>query len=68
MHGRGKKINPVKNFRSAEDFDKGKRLGRTKQVWVVDDGFTEERYQRLEKKIGEPIQRRGHWEKVNATT
>jgi hypothetical protein len=31
---RGKKVNPAKNAGSARDFAAGKRIGRTKQVWV----------------------------------
>ena len=62
---RGKKLNQVKNYVAAADFAAGKRIGRPKQVFVLDDGFTEERYQQIEKEIGEPVQRKGHWEKAN---
>jgi hypothetical protein len=59
MHGRGKKLNTDKNARSAEDFAKGKRVGRPKpaQRWIWD----------VAPKEGlDPKLVRGHWEKVNA--
>lgn len=34
MQGRGKKTNYDKNARAAEDFAKGKRIGRPKQVFI----------------------------------
>jgi hypothetical protein len=33
MHGRGKKLNPVKNYVAAKDFAAGKVIGRPKQVF-----------------------------------
>jgi hypothetical protein len=59
MHGRGKKLNPVKNYAAAKDFAAGKVIGRPKQVWVWDapaEVSTDKT----------PNARRGHWEKVNA--
>jgi hypothetical protein len=63
--GRGKKINPAKNDGSARDFAAGKKLGRPKQIWVLDTEFP---YCR----IGPPainsaatdMGGQGHWEKV----
>ena len=34
MSGRGKKINPAKNYRAHQEWMVGKKLGRTKQEWV----------------------------------
>ena len=31
------KDNSRKNHRSAEDFAKGKKLGRPKQIWIIDN-------------------------------
>jgi hypothetical protein len=62
MHGRGKKINPVKNYVAAKDFAAGKRVGRPRQIWVWD----------VEPLVtaSHPVQiiepGKGHWEKVNA--
>jgi hypothetical protein len=53
---RGKKINPEKNAGSARDFAAGKRIGRPKQVWVVDDTPVTGKHDQ---------QPEGHWEKVN---
>lgn len=36
MQGRGKKTNYDKNARANEEFQKGKKLGRPKQVWGDD--------------------------------
>ena len=34
MAGRGRKVDQVKNERAHADWMAGKKLGRTKQVWV----------------------------------
>ena len=36
MHGRGRKINPEKNYAAAKDFATGKKVGRPKQKFVWD--------------------------------
>ena len=37
MQGRGKKENNNKNWKNNEDFQKGKKIGRPKQVFVSED-------------------------------
>ena len=51
MAGRGKKENNNKNYQAAEDFRKGKKIGRPKQHWVPVAG-------------DRPGQTEGYWEKV----
>jgi hypothetical protein len=54
--GRGKKINQVKNAGNARDFAAGKKLGRPKQIWIVDNP------------AGDAFGTTGHWEKVKRAT
>ena len=56
MAGRGKKLNRDKNARAHDEWMKGKRLGRRKQVWVWEMD--------LQSEIPLPDQTKGHWEKV----
>lgn len=51
MQGRGKKTSYDKNARAAEDFQKGKKIGRPKQRWVPVAG-------------DRPGQTEGYWEKL----
>ena len=52
--GRASKDNSGKHPHKAEEFKEGKKVGRTKQVWVFDEP--------LATVAGE--QPSGHWEKV----
>lgn len=76
MHGRGKKLNTDKNARSAEDFAKGKKIGRPKQRWVestingapIPVNATCDDLDRMitEETIASGAYVPAHWEKVNA--
>ena len=55
MHGRGKKLNQVKNYVAAADFAAGKRIGRKKQIWVFEEPLA----------VAAGEQPKGHWETVN---
>ena len=75
MHGRGKKINPAKNYAGAKDFAEGKRIGRPKQRWVpstfdgepIPEFATMADLDRMitEETIASGRYVAGHWEKVN---
>jgi len=54
---RGRKVNPAKNDGSARDFEAGKKLGRPKQKWVVNDTPVTGKHDQ---------QPEGRWEKVTA--
>lgn len=76
MHGRGKKLNPDKNYASAKDFAAGKVIGRPKQQWVpstfngepIPAGASMNDIDRMiaEETIANGKYVAGHWEKVNA--
>ena len=60
---RGKKVNPAKNFMVAKDFAEGKRIGRPKQVWVVDElPKTVKLYDGTQNIVRAGS---GHWEKIS---
>jgi hypothetical protein len=75
MHGRGKKLNQVKNYVAAEDFAKGKRIGRPKQRWIpstfdgepIPASSTMDDINRMitEETIASGKYVAAHWEKVN---
>lgn len=59
MQGRGKKTKYDKNARANEEFQKGKKFERYKQMWVWDEEL-------LNMKAVDIVdgKRKGHWEKV----